>query len=232
MSNPISSLVRRVQRKLTRQQKAANHSLPMNYGNIAKLLYFERMINLIRDLDGDVVECGVGHGNSLFMMACLLKEEMKNRKLWGFDSFEGFPEPSKQDDSVRNPKKGEWGDTSIDLINDLIMKGKLDQAYVRSNISLVPGFFSESLSKFTGKGIAMLHIDADLYASYLDVLKALYPKVVPGGLVIMDEYLGIEYLKFPGPAQAIEAFFGPNMPEILRDAPTGKFYFFKPKSAA
>jgi hypothetical protein len=162
------------------------------------------------------------------MLACLLKEERKNRKLWGFDSFQGFPTPSPQDASLRNPKRGEWGDTSLELINELIRSGKLDQAFVLSNLSLIPGFFSESLSKYHGAGIALLHIDADLYASYIDVLRELYPKVVPGGMVILDEYLGVEHLKYPGPYQAIEAFFEGKGPTIQRDAPTGKFYFVKP----
>lgn len=229
MKNLIKRVIRKGRRMLQKPDAHLGVVLPLNFQNITRLLYLKRMIDAIRNIDGDVVECGVGHGKSFFMMACILKEEMQSRKLWGFDSFEGFPEPAPQDASFRMPKKGEWGDTSMRLIDSLIRDGGLDTAYIRSTISLIPGFFSESLSKYDGKGIALLHIDADLYASYVDVLKQLYPKVVPGGLVILDEYLGIEHVKFPGPYQAIQDYFGKQPPPIERDAVTGKFHFYKPR---
>ena len=64
-------------------------------------------------IDGDIIECGVGRGVSLFTMGNISNLIGLDRKLYGFDSFEGFPEPTQEDRSYRNPQKGEWGDTSL-----------------------------------------------------------------------------------------------------------------------
>lgn len=63
-----------------------------------------------RDIMGDIVECGLGEGNTFAMLAYLMGSENRQlpRTLWGFDSFEGWPEPDASDTSPRNPQKGEW----------------------------------------------------------------------------------------------------------------------------
>ena len=71
------------------------------------------------------------------------------------------------------------------------------------NLHLVSGTFSESLPTFD-KSIEILHIDCDLYQSYLDCLNNLYENVVDGGCIIFDEYFS---LKYPGARDAVNEFF-------------------------
>lgn len=199
----------------------------MTYPTTARLLYFRRLMDLIAPLDGDVVECGVGRGHSLLMLASLVRDEGAGRKIWGFDSFEGFPEPAEEDRSHRNPKKGEWGDTQVVEVRNLLLQGALDREFVRSQVTLVKGFFEDSLPKYRGDAIALLHLDVDLYESYLAALRELYPKVVHGGVVAFDEYMGTtEHLNFPGAQRAIDEYFA-GTGRIRRDQISGKYYVVK-----
>ena len=67
---------------------------------------------MIEKIPGDIVECGVGRGRSILILATLndllSSSESGQRKIYGYDSFAGFPEPTAEDKSARNPKKGEW----------------------------------------------------------------------------------------------------------------------------
>src|SRR3989338_1750422 len=69
---------------------------------VKKLMYQKRLLELVHDLDGDIVECGVGWGCSLLYWALLAREEAKGRRIWGFDSFEGFPEPGPEDQGLKD----------------------------------------------------------------------------------------------------------------------------------
>ncbi len=183
---------------------------------------------MIKDIEGDIVECGVGQGHSFLIFAFLVKEELKGRKLWGFDSFEGFPQPSNEDRSLRNAQKGEWGDTSVKSVLNLLKQYGIEANFIDSQITLVKGFFNESLKKYRGSKIALLHIDADLYESYLTVLRQLYPKVAKGGLVVFDEYMETgNLLNFPGAQKAIDECFGDSVQAFSRDKATGKYYLVK-----
>ena len=94
--------------------------------------------------------------------------------------------------------------------------------------TLVKGFFEESLLKYTGKQIALLHLDADLYESYKTSLELLYTKIPKGGVVAFDEYMGtFEHINFPGAKKAIDEFFGGRNYEIIRDQAFGKYYVIK-----
>ena len=214
----------------TQRGSQANESSlpPMTLNVAAHFLYFHGMMERIKTIDGDVVECGIGWGRSLALWAYLVRLEDKKRQLWGFDSFEGFPEPAAQDQSVRNTKKGEWK-TSLESVMKMLNSSELDPLFVSYQITLVKGFFKDSLAKHTGKSIALLHVDADLYESYRDVLEQLYPKVAIGGAILFDEYMNtMEHEKFPGARKAIDEFFKGGT-KIQRDALSGKYFVIKEK---
>jgi O-methyltransferase len=184
------------------------------------------MLRMLENVPGDVVECGVGWGRSLLPLAILVRLEEKGRKVWGFDSFEGFPDPSPEDASPRNVQKGEWKTDMLSVLKMLRSSG-LDTEFINSRFTLIKGFFKESLESYRGDSVALLHIDVDLYQSYLDVLERLYPQVAPGGVIMFDEYANtMEYLKFPGAKKAIDEYFKGKEP-ILRDPISGKYYTIK-----
>lgn len=202
-----------------------------NITNVSLFLYQHRLFNMIKHLDGDIVECGVGVGRTFLFWVFLCYDEGGQRHVWGFDSFEGFPEPSQEDDSPRHPKKGEWNVASIEKVFDMLVSTGLSSHWVLSSTTLVKGFFEDSLSKYRGEKIALLHIDADLYESYKTVLETLYDKVQKGGIIAVDEYMEtFDHVNFPGAQKAIDEFFKSRNIEIRlsRDVASGKYYIIKP----
>ena len=188
-----------------------------NYRNVARTLFLKRCFDRICDIDGDIVECGVKNGGTLSMFGMLVKEEGKKRQIYGFDSFAGYPPPSIEDKSTeklrtkmriieRNIKK-KRNYCPIERTRKFLLhtltdaKGNSDVKFINSRITLVKGFFEDTLHKHTSK-IALLHLNCDLYMSYKVALEALYPKVLKGGVVILSEY---EY--WPGARKAVDDYF-------------------------
>ena len=178
--------------------------------------YFVRMFDRIADVPGDVVECGLGQGLTFAMLAYLAGSEgrVPLRTLRGFDSFQGFPEPTEQDQSSRNPKRGEW---SIDgsVVRMRLQESGIFKAFPELPIRITPGFFEDTLPKEGGYGIAFLHLDVDIYPSYRDCLRYLFPMVAPGGVVLFDEYKWYSVKKseeeiWPGATKAIDEYLDPR----------------------
>ena len=199
----------------------------IHYESLAHLLYLKEIYDLVTNLEGDIVECGVGHGHSLYKLCCLAYYENKGRKIYGFDSFGGFPEPSEEDMSPRNPQKGEWNVATVEIIErKLTAAGRIEPSFIQNNVKLVKGFFDESLSRFDGESIAFLHLDVDLYKSYKVTLEYFWPKLAKGGVVAFDEYKNaIE--KFPGAAKAIDEFFGSSVTQIRFHEQANRYYIVK-----
>jgi predicted O-methyltransferase YrrM len=118
--------------------------------------------------DGLVLEFGVASGDTIRWLA--RTPSLRERTIYGFDSFEGLPEP--------------WGCYSATHFACAIPD-------VPSNVELVVGMFDETLPAFLSahsEPIALLHIDCDLYSSTSYVLQQLTPRIVPGTVIAMDEY--------------------------------------------
>ena len=180
-------------------------------------------------LKGDIVECGVGDGFHLSFLLFNMKnhKELNSKKYYGFDSFEGFPEPSTQDISKRKAKKGDWGHTDQDYVKNNLKKIGFEEKDFQ-NIRFVKGYFDKSFTENNElvNEICLLHLDCDLYKSYKDSLNFFYSKVVENGIVAFDEYKGSENT-FPGAIKAIDEFFGENKKNIQKCNISGKYYIIK-----
>ena len=122
-------------------------------------------------VEGTVLEFGVATGRTLNQFARWLPDSMVH----GFDSFEGLPE----DWTSRMPR-------------GFFARSKLPR--VRDNCELHVGWFSNTLPPFMAtnlgqRPIRLLHIDCDLYSSAHTVLTALQRQIVPGTVIIFDEYM-------------------------------------------
>jgi len=167
--------------------------------------YIRRLCIRTSHISGAVVECGIGDG---FSFAILAKHaNVASKDLYGFDSFEGFPEPAKEDDSHYEIKKGGWSNVQREVVEQKV-KEVVPVDYFEGCVKIIPGFFGDTLPKNPTGPISFLHLDGDLYQSYMDCYEHLYDKVVPGGVILIDEYLnGIEYAKYPGGFKAASVFF-------------------------
>jgi O-methyltransferase len=152
-------------------------------------------------IPGDLLEAGVWRGGATILMrAVLAVHGVSDRQVWVCDSFEGLPPP----DAVNFPQ---------DIPEDLSAVEELavSQAQVRSNFArydllddqvvFVEGWFKDTLATVPVESLAVLRLDGDYYESTIQILEALYDKVVPGGFVIVDDYGCI-----PACAQAVTDF--------------------------
>ncbi len=206
-----------------------NHSpfLPRIYrGSLDRMLYFLDQLDQVKSIEGDIVECGVsiGHGALLFT---LLSEYLGVlRDYYGFDSFEGFPDPSEKDERTPITGQGFWA-SPPEVFWKVLRDGRLPESIIQERIHLIKGWFQETLPTYPGN-IALLHLDCDLYESYKIALETLYDKVVPGGIIMFDEYRD---QRWPGATKAIDAFFA-DKPEKPRPHAkcTWKYYVRKMES--
>jgi tetratricopeptide (TPR) repeat protein len=154
-----------------RYLQASTHSkLPLLGSTIETFqLAFQSATN-----NGLVLEFGVRHGNSLRQIAKLAAQHVH-----GFDSFQGLPEV------WHHEPKGSY-----------TTKGVIPS--MPNNVSLHVGWFHDTLPNFLEENsgpIRLVNIDCDIYSSTKTVLELLAPRIVPGSIVIFDEYIGNEHWK-------------------------------------
>jgi|TARA_B100000315_G_scaffold235916_1_gene251212 hypothetical protein len=190
-----------------------------------RFLYFARRFNEVRHLEGDIVECGVSRGKSLLMLSYLANSCEKDRYVWGYDTFEGLPPPSREDD-IDRLVEGQFAAVK-QVVHDMLLRSDIGEEYVRDRILLVEGLVQETLPRHKGGPIALLHLDVDLYEGYLSSLQILYDSVVPGGVIMFDEYANVKE-EWPGAKRAIDEFFEGEIEKIKYDSVAKKYYFVKP----
>ena len=189
----------------------------------------ESMIGLLEStlhLPGDIVECGVYRGESVQWIARSVSDRGSEKTIFACDSFEGFPEEEVGRIDLaslrflfRVRKKFRMcGDTPARL------ERFFDVFNVRGEI--VKGYFSETLPRLADTRFCFIHLDCDIYSSYKDCLRLLYDNLVPGGVVVFDDYRAP---KWPGAEIAVEEFFAtrPEVVEQSSDRPTPSWYVRK-----
>lgn len=154
-----------------------------------------------------IVEAGVGNGSTLTFLLKLQNFFGDQRAIYAFDSFEGFPKGS-QNDSEEFLRKGKPGYKNFTLS---FVKEKLKYHQISdfdiSRVEFIKGFIPNSLVSFNGVGISLLNCDLDLYEPTKDTLNFFWPYMVPGGVVMLDEYdIGHDQEKWPGAKKAIDEF--------------------------
>jgi hypothetical protein len=208
-----------------------NHSpfLPRVYrGALDRYLYFKDMVESVVEVEGDIVECGVSIGHGALLFSLFGEYVGKRRTYYGFDSFEGFPDPIAQDEKTPITGRGFWANPP-DTVLKVLRDGRLTDDFINAHIRLVKGWFDRTLPSYEGR-IAMLHLDCDLYDSYKIALETLYPKVQPGGVIMFDEYGDA---RWPGASKAIDEFFA-DKPERVQPHPrcTWKYHVRKARAGA
>lgn len=215
-----------------------NFPLYLRRVNASKVFALIEIFLKIKDLPGSIVECGVFKGQSFFLFQKLLDVYCAGdslKKLIGFDTFQGLTNLTKEDgkkDLKRDKFKGGFNAKSFEkILYKLAQLHQEDSMLPRfKRIHLVKGDVNKTLPKYIkenpGLRISLLNLDVDLYKPTLTALKYLYPKVVHGGVIILDEY-AME--TFPGESKAFEKFFKRENIFLKKFSftPTPGAYFFK-----
>ncbi|ACQ79463.1 putative methyltransferase [Beutenbergia cavernae DSM 12333] len=145
---------------------------------------------------GAIVECGVWRGGSMQASALTLAElGATDRDLYLFDTFEGMPPPTKEDVrhdgrsaeymlSRLSKDRGIWAYATLDDVRS----GFDDVPYPSERIHFVQGMVENTVPEQAPEQIAVLRLDTDWYASTKHELEHLYPRLVSGGVLLIDDY--------------------------------------------
>ncbi len=183
-------------------RKVVTHTM-VTYDGLLGLLSMVRFCETC-DVAGDYVEIGCWRGGCAGLMALGAQRYGKGgRQIRVFDSFQGLPQPiaGKDFDGHLEPMFELDASNSrgkLDPINQLVAAEDdvrellIDQiGYPQDRLSIHKGWFQDTIPAATAsiKGIAILRLDGDLYDSYVVALEHLFPKVVKGGFVIIDDWV-------------------------------------------
>lgn len=170
-------------------------------------------------IPGDFVECGVWKGGSSMLMALtLLKNNVRDKKLFLYDTYAGMSKPGSMDVNLKNEEaikiwkqhdKGglnEWCYAPMNEVRDNMHS----TGYPSQNIVFVKGRLEESLPNNALSSISILRLDTDWFESTYHSLKFLYPKLTAGGILIIDDYG-----HWKGAKMAADKYFGENRIKIL-----------------
>ena len=188
-----------------------------------RLLHFRDLLLQLEDVEGQIVECGVGPGRSLLVFAVLTQCVARARRIVGFDTFEGLPNPTAEDGHGNAHKSG-WLSHSEANVRELLQFNGVATDFIEENVSFVRGPLAESLPAYDGGAIALLHLDVDLYESYKTALDWLWPFVSPGGIVTFDEYRSES---FPGATRAIDEFLDRWQLTVVKSRFLDRWYVVK-----
>ena len=163
-------------------------------------------------LPGEVWECGTYRGGTAALMARALRRVAASATLRVFDTFAGLPEA---DPSTDLHAVGDFDDADLGDVRRFI-----DYAALSVHPGVVPDTF---LQVGAEARIAFLHVDLDTYRSTLACLEGAWPRVLPGGIVVDDDY---GFPTCPGARRAVDEFFCGKacVPLCL---PTGQAVVFK-----
>jgi O-methyltransferase len=189
------------------------------------LTTFERMSALtvackhviVKNIPGDFVECGVWKGGNLILMSTINSYTGSKRKIHGFDTFTGMTEPTDIDRDL-------WGESAKSLLSRSEYKdgtasfhafaskelvGKILNDNGCFDVNLVEGDVAKTLFLKSNlpSHISILRLDTDWYESTKIELEVLYPLLVPGGILIIDDYG-----HFSGARKAVDEYFKDDLP--------------------
>ncbi|HWZ35178.1 MAG TPA: TylF/MycF/NovP-related O-methyltransferase [Mucilaginibacter sp.] len=150
------------------------------------------------NIRGDFVECGVWRGGStMAAIDTLLKAGDKSREIYLYDTYEGMSEPTEVDKvftgtgadllmetTDREDPTSVWCYSAIEDVQRNV--GTLK--YPTEKIHFVKGKVEDTIPQTLPGKIALLRLDTDFYESTAHELKHLYPLLVPGGVIIIDDY--------------------------------------------
>jgi len=183
---------------------------------LKRFLAHYEMFRKVVDLPGDIVELGVFRGSSLMTWANLL--EIRNmgdrqKQVFGFDNFGGFRElhakDGREDRRVDKVDGGFDGSAYEKALEDAIRVFDSDRFIPhKPRVKLIKGDIEKTVPQFVrdtpGLRICLIHFDCDVYVPTRVGLEHFWPLIVPGGVVIFDEY-GIR--PWEGESKAVDEFF-------------------------
>ena len=177
------------------------HAEPGNAGDMGRFYFFCMVLDqMVKEgIGGDLLEIGVYKGSTAAVLATMARK--LDRTLYLLDTFEGFAAADLQ--GIDADKGMNFADTSVEAVRALV--GEAD-------IRFVKGYFPATATQLPPDGrFGLVHIDCDLYAPIRSALDYFYPRMVPGGFLIVHDYSSLHW---NGAEQAVDEFFA-DKPECV-----------------
>lgn len=181
-----------------------------------------------RRLPGAMVECGVWRGGSMMAVALTLLSRDDLRDLYLFDTYEGLTAPTERDVDLAGKRQVDtWRPESPGAVADLadVKTAFNTTGYDPTRVYFVVGRVEDTLPEQAPDSISLLRLDTDWYKSTKHELETLYPRLVPGGVLIIDDYG-----HFQGAREAVDEYFGDCGPFLVRTDYTSRVAV-KPQSS-
>jgi O-methyltransferase len=178
-----------------------------------------------RDLAGAFVECGVWRGGSVLAMIGTLQElGVSDRDIYLFDTFEGMTEPTDHDVSsfdgsavehwqaAQERNERPWNEFfGKDAFSEDSVSATIGATgYPAERLHLVPGKVETTIPDAAPESIALLRLDTDWYESTRHELLHLYPRLVDGGVLLIDDYG-----HWDGARRAVDEYFAAHAAPLL-----------------
>lgn len=163
-------------------------------------------------IPGAIVECGVWRGGSMMAAAMTLEDlGLREREIFMFDTFDvtRIPVPSEHDvdrkgnqvaDAFVEAQKGDHGPFAS-LPAERVMELVASSGYPRERLHTVVGTVEETLPDRAPETIALCRLDTDFYESTAHEMRELFPRISPGGVLLIDDYGD-----FPGCRKAVDEY--------------------------
>ncbi|TAM06632.1 MAG: crotonobetainyl-CoA--carnitine CoA-transferase [Paraburkholderia sp.] len=199
-----------------------NLGLFLTRQTLARINFMQKLYQLIVPVHGVIMEFGVRWGQNMALFSALrgIHEPFNyNRRLIGFDTFEGFPGVADQDGGM--VKTGDyavtagWEDHLEAILNFHEQNAPIPQ---KTKHELVKGDATETISAYLARHpetvVAMAYFDFDLYKPTKDCLEAILPHVTKGTVLAFDE---LNCPEFPGETLAVREVLGLSRYALRRD---------------
>jgi O-methyltransferase len=171
-------------------------------------------------IPGAIVECGVWKGGSMMAVARTLMESGDvSRNLFLFDTFDGMTEPTAKDVAADGEAAAELmsrsdraDPTSVWCLAPIeeVRQAVLGTGYDAGKITFVKGRVEETIPQHAPDQISLLRLDTDWYESTRHELEHLFPRLAPGGVLIIDDYG-----HWKGARQAVDEYLASQSVPIL-----------------
>lgn len=191
--------------------------------NLTRSLALYEIFKKVLKVKGSIIECGVNQGFGLMLwtkLSAILEPVNLTRRIYGFDSFEGFPSLSEKDisDSSKHIAEGDLSANSFDELNELIKIHDSTRFLGHINkTSLIKGDATETIPNFIDSNphliISLLFLDFDIYEPTKIALKYFLPRMPKGAIIAFDE---LDNPLWPGETQAMLEVFKENKLELRR----------------
>lgn len=189
---------------------------------LTRLLSLYELFKKVLPVKGSVVECGVYKGFGLMSwanMSAILEPNNLTRRIYGFDTFEGFPTVGEKDsNSLMEPNVGQLRSDSYDELNELIKIYDTNRFLGHVNkVRLIKGDVTKTIPEFISDHkhlvVSLLFLDMDLYEPTKTAIENFFPRMPKGSIIAFDE---LDNPIWPGETLALLETIGINRLKLER----------------